>query len=83
MAVSSEPDTVMAFRNPAAMARTPVSTATTPAIPIAADNAAPRRAGMLLRLKTAMDRIWDREFMEGSGRDLVSGRVTISTPEEL
>ena len=41
-------ETFMACLNPAAMERTPTSTATTPAMPMAAAATAPRRWGMLM-----------------------------------
>src|SRR5438477_9329891 len=46
-AVSGEPDTVIARRNPCAMESTPTNTATTPAIPNTASATAPRRWGMV------------------------------------
>jgi len=47
MAVSGVPEAVIACLKPAAMESTPTSTATTPAMPIAAAATAPRRRGML------------------------------------
>ena len=53
MAVSGAPEAVIALRKPCAMASTPTKTAATPAMPTAAETAAPFRSGRLRRLKSA------------------------------
>src|ERR1019366_8050316 len=63
MAASGEPDTVMACLNPAAMDRTPTSTATTPAMPMIVAVAAPRRCGMLINPNLVMDPAWESQLM--------------------
>ena len=54
-ATSGEPDTVIARRNPSAIASTPTSTPTTPAIPTAAVSAAALRSGSERRLYQATE----------------------------
>ena len=63
MAVSGEPETVMACLKPAAMESTPTSTATTPAMPMTVAATAPRRCGMLINPNLVMEAICESQFM--------------------